>query len=166
MDKSNTYQQQQPAKQERKKPKAVEQVLTKSHLQNLVITANKIKAIEDYIKTTIAPEWSTYYHVQNLNGNTLIIACVNSSVAQKIRMNSMDWLYNLRQAHWPGLSAVKVKVNHEGQPGLPDRFKQVKVERSASADTLQTMENLAQTMPDDLQQAWLELMHSLQTSKS
>lgn len=155
MNKTNKAQ-----KQSKNTPKAVGQVLTKSHLYSIVIKSNKIKAIDDYIKNSIAPEWSTYYHAQNLNGNTLIVAAANSSVAQKIRLNSMDWLYALRQAHWADIGRIEVKVGTLAP--LPSRFEQEKVKRQVPQNTARQMQAIASTMPDELQQAWLNLTMELQ----
>jgi hypothetical protein len=151
MDKKNT----ETTEYGHNKPNAVGQVLNKTGLHNLVIKAKKIKELDDFIKNSIAPEWASYYHVQNLNGNTLIIGCSNSSAAQKIRLNSMDWLYNLRQAHWPELAKIEIKVAMEDE--LQSRFQQQKLKRATDSVTKQKMVTIASTMPAELQKAWLDL---------
>ena len=148
-------------------PKAVRNILNKTHLSSLVTKSNKIKAVEDYIKHSISPEWGSYYHVLNLNGNTLIVGACNSAVAHKIRLNSMDWLYSLRQAHWPQLRNIEVKVHDSSQAKLPSRFKQASVQRSVADDIAQKMQSIAGTMDDaELQQAWVKLTQVLQEAKS
>lgn len=118
MDKNST----EKLRQERKpspaySPQTPEQLLRKGYLQQMVTKANKIKRIDDYIKNSIAPEWATYYHVQNLNGNTLVISALNSSVAHKLRLCSLDWVYSLRQAHWPQISKIEIRVSHHEDNG-------------------------------------------------
>ena len=160
MNKNDTQKILQPPKQKKAySPKTVDYVLTKSHLRTIVTKASKIKVIEDYIKNSIAPEWGSYYHVQNLNGNTLVISACNSSVAQMIRLNSMDWLYSLRQAHWSQLTRLEVKVTNEE----PERQKSetIKVKRIVENKTANEMQRMANSMPEDLQQAWLKLTDTL-----